>query len=140
MALKFTFVSHTDPRLRAIVQTMEKRACPECGESFTGRIDKKFCSDMCRNSFNNKNNSESNNFVRNINNALRRNRKILEKALVGEKVTLPRQKLVDRGFNFNLHTSHVRTRNNDTYVFCYEYGYLPIENDFVLIVKRKADK
>jgi hypothetical protein len=119
---------------------MEKRVCPECGESISGRVDKKFCSDMCRNAYNNKHNSDSNNFVRNVNNALRRNRRILESSLVGEKTTLPRQKLLDKGFNFNLHTSQHKTRNNDTYVFCYEYGYLPLENDFVLIVKRKGDQ
>src|SRR5690606_728357 len=118
---------------------MEKRTCPECGEPISGRVDKKFCSDMCRNAFNNKNNSDSNNFVRNVNNALRRNRRILESSLVGEKTTMPRQKLLDKGFNFGLHTSHLTTRNKDTYVFCYEYGYLPLENDFVLIVKRKTD-
>lgn len=118
---------------------MEKRTCPECGEPIHGRVDKKFCSDMCRNAFNNKNNSDSNNFVRNVNNALRKNRRILESTLVGDKITLPRQKLLDKGFNFSLHTSHHKTRNNDTYLFCYEYGYLPLENDFVLVVKRKVE-
>ncbi len=118
---------------------MEKRTCPECGEPIKGRIDKKFCSDMCRNSFNNKNNSDTNNFVRNINNALRRNRRILESTLQGEVSKVPRQKLLDKGFNFSYHTSQSTTKNNHTYVFCYEYGYLPLENDVMLIVKRKAD-
>jgi hypothetical protein len=119
---------------------MEKRTCPECGEPIKGRIDKKFCSDMCRNSFNNKNNADCNNFVRNVNNALRRNRRILESSLeAAEKITLPKQKLVDKGFNFSLHTSQTRTRNDHTYTFCYEYGYLNLEKDYVLIVKRNVD-
>ncbi len=118
---------------------MEKRLCPECGEVIKGRIDKKFCSDMCRNSFNNKVNSDTTNYVRNINNILRKNRRILEESLQGEKTTLARQKLVDKGFNFKYYTHHHTTRNNHTYIFCYEFGYLLIENDFVLIIKRPSD-
>jgi hypothetical protein len=115
---------------------MEKRLCPECGEVIKGRIDKKFCSDMCRNTYNNKMNSDSNAYVRNINNLLRKNRRILEQSLQGETTKVTKQKLIDKGFNFSHFTGTSTTRNNHTYVFCYEYGYLPLENDFVLIVKR----
>jgi hypothetical protein len=118
---------------------MEKRVCPECGEVIKGRIDKKFCSDMCRNTYNNKQNSDGNNFVRNINNTLRKNRRILETHLQGDTTKIAKQKLVDKGFNFSFHTSQSTTKNNHTYKFCYEFGYLPLENDYVLIVKRKAD-
>ena len=118
---------------------MEKRTCPECGDVIKGRIDKKFCSDMCRNAFNNKQNSDTNNFVRNINNSLRKNRRILEENLQGEKTTLPKQKLIYKGFNFTFFTHQVTTKNNHIYTFCYEYGYLPIEKDLILIVKRKAE-
>jgi hypothetical protein len=118
---------------------MEKRTCPECGELIKGRVDKKFCSDLCRNSYNNKQNSDTNNYVRNINNALRKNRRILEESLKGDKTTIAKQKLVDKGFNFSFYTNRVTTKNNHTYNFCYEFGYLPIENDYILIVKRNPD-
>lgn len=118
---------------------MEKRECPECGEALKGRTDKKFCSDMCRNAYNNRQNSDATNHIRNVNNLLRKNRRIMEESLVGEKTTLPRQKLLDKGFNFTYTTNQVITRNNHTYFFCYEYGYLPLENDLVLIVKRRAE-
>jgi len=118
---------------------MEKRTCPECGEVITGRIDKKFCSDMCRNAFNNKVNSDSTNFVRNINNILRKNRRILEENLQGEKTTLGKQKLIDKGFNFKYYTHQTVTKNNHTYIWCYEFGYLPLDNDLILIVKRKQE-
>lgn len=118
---------------------MEKRVCPECGDAISGRIDKKFCSDLCRNSYNNKQNSDSTNYVRNINNYLRKNRRILEETLQGEKITVPKQKLVDKGFNFNFYTNQVTTKNSHTYTFCYEFGYLPIEKELILIVKRKAE-
>jgi hypothetical protein len=118
---------------------MEKRLCPECGEVIKGRIDKKFCSDMCRNSFNNKRNSDTNNYVRNINNSLRKNRRILEDNLKGDTTKILKQKLIDKGFNFNYFTNVRTTGNNHSYLFCYEYGYLPLENDFILIVRKKAD-
>jgi hypothetical protein len=119
---------------------MEKRTCPECGEVIKGRIDKKFCSDMCRNAFNNKQNSDTNNYVRNINNSLRKNRRILEETLQGEKTTISKQKLIDKGFNFSFYTNQVVTKNNHTYTFCYEFGYLPLEDkNLILIVKRKAE-
>lgn len=119
---------------------MEKRTCPECGEVIKGRIDKKFCSDMCRNSYNNKQNSDTNNYVRNINNSLRKNRRILEDVLQGEKTTIAKQKLIDKGFNFSFYTNQVVTKNNHTYTFCYEFGYLPLEDkNLILIVKRKGD-
>ena len=38
--------------------TMEKQ-CLECGDKIVGRIDKKFCSDGCRNAYNNKVNKDS---------------------------------------------------------------------------------
>ncbi len=118
---------------------MEKRLCPECGDEIKGRIDKKFCSDMCRNAFNNKVNSDSNNFVRNINNILRKNRRILEETLVGDKIRVHRQKLIDKGFNFKFITNQTITKNNNCYLFCYEFGYLVLEHDMILIVKKKQE-
>lgn len=37
---------------------MEKN-CPECGDKIIGRADKKFCSDACRNAYNNALNKDS---------------------------------------------------------------------------------
>ncbi len=120
---------------------MEKRICIECGESFNGRADKKFCSDLCRNAFNNKLNSDSNNLVRNINNILRKNRRIMEELLPEASATLSvsQQKLNDKGFNFNYYTNITTTKTGKKYFFCYEYGYLPIEGNYYLLVKRKAE-
>ena len=119
---------------------MASKICPECGENIVGRTDKKFCSDICRNSFNNRLNSDENNFVRNINNILRKNRRILESALKSEsKLTLPKQKVIDKGFNFQYFTNQLTTRNNHVYTYLYEYGYMLLDNNMMLIVKRKKD-
>lgn len=113
--------------------------CIECNKPLKGRIDKKFCDDMCRNSYNNKLNSDSNAYVRNINNALRRNRRILEQVLpVPEEMSkITKQKMQDKGFQFKYLTHTYVNKKGNIYYFCYEYGYLLLENDWVLVVKRK---
>ncbi|MBS1650824.1 MAG: hypothetical protein JSU07_02325 [Bacteroidetes bacterium] len=117
----------------------DKRLCEECAEPIAGRSDKRFCSDLCRNAFNNKLNSDTNNFVRNINNILRKNRRILEENLKGDTSKISKQKLIDNNFNFNYFTNIHHTKNNTTYYYCYEYGYLYLENEYILIVKKKEN-
>ena len=114
---------------------MEK-ACPECGEKLRGRTDKKFCSDYCRNSYHNKLNKESTNLVRNINNSLRRNHRILEELNPKGKTSVPRSKLLSNGFDFEYFTSIYTTKTGNRYYFVYDQGYLPLENDFSALVKR----
>jgi predicted nucleic acid-binding Zn ribbon protein len=114
-----------------------ERKCAECGEKLLGRADQKFCSDQCRNAYNNRQNSDANNFVRNINNALRRNRRILEALSPGEKTKVDRDKLVAKGFSFTYFTHEYVTKNGAIYKFCYEMGYLLLDNDEVLIVRRE---
>ncbi len=118
---------------------MEKRTCTECGETFNGRVDKKFCGDLCRNAYNNKLNSDSTNYVRNITNILRKNRRIINELLPEETAKVSQQKLIDKGFNFNYFTNITTTKTGKNYVFCYEFGYLPIEGNYYLLVKRKVD-
>lgn len=110
--------------------------CPECGEAIKGRVDKKFCSDYCRNSYNNKLNSDSTNYVRNITNILKKNRRILESLIPEETAKASKTKLLQKGFDFQYITNTYTTKKNTTYYFCYEYGYLPIDNDYYFLVKR----
>ena len=115
----------------------EKRLCLNCGYELQGRSDQKYCSDLCRNAYNNQLNSDSNNFVRNVNNVLRRNRRILEKLCPQNKSKSTRAVLALEGFNFNYHTNVFRTKKGQEYIFCYDFGYLELENDEIVVVKRK---
>lgn len=114
-----------------------KQLCAECGTEIRGRIDKKFCSDLCRNAFNNRLNSDSTKIVRNINNQLRKNRRILAAMCPDDTHKTHRDQLIRKGFDFNLMTHQRTTRKGDTYTFIYDYGYLPLGNDFYLIVKNE---
>ena len=112
--------------------------CLTCGKALKGRSDKKFCDDFCRNNFNNRLKSTDNNYVRNVTNALRKNRRILLDLLPddGELSKTTREKLHHAGFNFKYHTHTYTNKKGNTYFFCYELGYLPLEQDRFLIVKR----
>ena len=116
----------------------DKKVCLSCGEIIQGRSDKKFCSDQCRNAYNNELNSDANNYVRVINNALRKNRRVLSEVLGNnDKIKISKEKLNSKGFSFNFYTNMFQSKTGNTYYFCYEYGYMILESDFVLVVMRK---
>jgi len=116
----------------------ENRTCRTCGKPLKGRPDKKFCDDYCRNTYNNQLNSDSNNLVRNINNILRKNRRLLEQVISEKADTkkVKREQLITQGFQFMYHTHQYQNHKNQVYFFCYEFGYLPLDEEWLLVVKQ----
>ena len=112
-----------------------KKECPECGNRILGRADKKFCSDACRNAHNNNLNKDESNLVRNINNRLRKNHRILSKLNTKDKTKTKRETLLKHGFNFKFFTGEYVTKAEKTYYDVYDQGYLELDNDWFLIVK-----
>lgn len=113
-----------------------QKLCLECGEPLKGRADKKFCDDQCRSNYNNKMNSDVTAEMRNINNILRKNRRILETVTPKEgKTKISKTKLNEKGFNFKYFTHTHTTQKGTVYKLCYDYGYLPVENDFYVVIK-----
>jgi hypothetical protein len=119
----------------------EAKKCLQCGKLLRGRSDKKFCNDYCRNNYNNQLKAHSNNHVRNINCALGKNRRVLEELLpAAEEIgKATKEKLLNHGFSFKYITHTFTNKKGATYFYCYDYGYLPLDNDWFLIVKRKED-
>ncbi|MGY5850718.1 hypothetical protein [Salegentibacter sp. F14] len=113
-----------------------QKACLQCGEKVLGRVDKKFCSDYCRNAYHNNLNKDRKNLVRNVNNRLRKNYRILEECNPTEKTTTTKNKLLAKGFNFDYITSIYTTKSGKIYYFVYDQGYLPLDNGFYALVKR----
>ncbi|MBC7589128.1 MAG: hypothetical protein H7178_12295 [Chitinophagaceae bacterium] len=120
---------------------IETKTCLACGKTLKGRIDKKFCDDYCRNNYNNTQKSKGSHsaYVRGITNALLKNRKILEELLPVEKQTInhAQDKLMQKGFIFKYHTHTYTNKNGETYYYCFDYGYRPLDNNWYMIVKRK---
>lgn len=113
--------------------------CLYCDKALNGRSDKKFCTDHCRNAWNNQLKGPVNNLMRSINNALGKNRRILESLLPDTKESsrTNRQKLLQLGFQFQYLTHTHTTRAGKTYYYCYDYGYLSLDKDWFLVVKNK---
>lgn len=125
------------------LQSTQPKTCAACGKPLKGRIDKKFCDDYCRNNYNNQQKAKGNysTFVRNINNTLLKNRKVLESILPrgDETAKASRDKMQRLGFHFNYITHIYTTKAGKQYFYCYDYGYLPLEGDWFLIVKKKEE-
>lgn len=120
---------------------IEKKCCQACAKPLKGRADKKFCNDYCRNNYNNQLKANSNNYIRNITNILYKNRRILAASLPDRehKVTLPKTKLLEQGFQFKYFTHTYTNQKGNVYCFCYDYGYLSLDNEWLLLVKRKQE-
>lgn len=122
------------------MQTLVEKRCRECNTKLIGRIDKKFCGDQCRTSYNNRLNSDETNYIRNINNILRKNRRILKELNNTGKSKVSRDRLNEKGFDFSYFTNAYRNKEGAVYYYCYEQGYLPIENNrYLLVVRNKPD-
>jgi len=117
---------------------IQEKSCFECGASIKGRMDKKFCSDQCRSMYNNRLNSDETNYVRNVNNTLRKNRRILMALNPEGTNRVSHQRLRSAGFDFAHFTSVYTNRDGVQYFYCYEHGYRSLENDHYLLVIKKG--
>ncbi len=117
------------------------KICLACEKPLKGRTDKKFCDDYCRSSYNNQLNNDHSVQVKRINGILKKNRRVLESMLSGKEDVAKTtwQKLNEKGFSFNYFTNIYRNKKGDDYFFIYEFGYLPLENDWFLLVRRKEE-
>lgn len=115
---------------------MENQHCQECGERIVGRSDKRFCTDYCRNTHNNKMNSEEKLLIRKTNNRLRRNWRILDKLNPKDTMQVSKEELVELGFDFNLFTNIYWTRDEKPFLFCYNQGILQVDEHVYSIVKK----
>ncbi|MEP5613750.1 MAG: hypothetical protein ABJP45_15970 [Cyclobacteriaceae bacterium] len=111
-----------------------ERLCLECKRPVSGRSDKKFCSDGCRNAYNNKSNAPATNYVRNVNNTLGRNRRILVKLNSEGNNETHRDQLLKNGFDFDFYTHSLTTKTGEQYLFCYEQGYRQLLDGTVILV------
>ncbi len=112
------------------------RTCITCGDEVKGRADKQFCGDYCRNQHNNSLNRDSKNLLRNVNNSLRKNYRVLESLNLDNKTKTTKEKLLRLGFSFEYFTSIYTTKTGSVYFYVYDQGYLPLDNNFYLLVKK----
>ena len=114
---------------------MSARLCLDCGEKLRGRSDKKFCSDHCRNNYNNKLNKDVNLFVRNVHSLLRKNRRVLLDLYDTGKRKIHIDALIVTGFNFNFITQVIESEDGSVSRFCFEYGYRELDSSYIELIK-----
>ncbi len=115
----------------------DKRLCLNCGKTIQGRVDKKFCDDQCRNNHNYQQTAAHTNLIRQVNYSLRKNRNILEMMIPEgeETVKTSKMRLLREGFQFRYITHVYETKKGKVYYFCYDFGYLPLDEDWYLLVR-----
>jgi hypothetical protein len=116
---------------------MAGNCCAECGSTFAGRLDKKFCCDQCRASHHNKSKRQNEKVLHEVNQILRKNRSILKGINPVGKSTVRVENLKHAGFDFSFFTNVYKTSAGNVYFFCYEYEYQVLPEGKILIVNRQ---
>ncbi len=114
-----------------------ERVCLDCERPLIGRADKKFCDDACRSNYNNRLYAIDETTIKKVNQVLKHNYKILKMLNPTGKTKVLRKKMLNEGFNFEYFTNIYETDKGAQYRFCYEYGYLSLGNDELLLVMKK---
>lgn len=111
------------------------RCCTYCGKELTGRSDKKFCDDGCRNNYRYQWNKYNNEIVIKVNKSLLHNRNVLKSMIKSGKKMVKKQCLVDNDFNFNLMTGLHTTNKRQEYRVIYDYAYRCVDDEYVMVLK-----
>ncbi|MDX5319569.1 MAG: hypothetical protein LPK45_00775 [Bacteroidota bacterium] len=111
--------------------------CQECNAPMKGRRDKKFCNDSCKNSYHNRLNAESNVLIKTMQNRLRKNRQILQALVSQGKRTIQRSHLLREGFDFQLITTYQTRRSGRGCYYCFDYGYIPIDEERLEVIHQE---
>ncbi len=115
--------------------------CLTCGKPIRGRTDKKFCDAGCKNEHNNRLQREEREAIKSIDRILKHNRRVLKRWL-GERATrlVSTSGLLHARFRFDYYTHQFTNHQSDLYMFCYDYGYLALDDGRCLIVKSRVDQ
>jgi len=116
---------------------IEKRYCKVCSEEIYGRRDKQYCSDYCRSTHFISTNTELTSFMRRVNYTIRKNRSILSQCNPKGKARIHKNKLIERGLNFDYFTNMYTTKAGKIYYFCYDQGYLELEDGYYALVVKE---
>ena len=120
-------------KMKSIVE--KKRCCAFCGRELTGRSDKKFCDDTCRNNYAYRQSKDNNVLIDRINKSLLNNRNVLGSMVKRGKKIVKKQALIDNNFNFEVITGVYKTHNRHEYKMLYDYAYRCINDADVLVIK-----
>jgi len=113
------------------------KKCLICNVPIYGRIDKRFCSDNCRNRYHNGLKSSESMYLRKINYILRRNRRILLESFQSGHEVVSIFHLSNKGFDYNYITNYQVNEKGYTTYFCYDLGYMQYSKLQLRLLKRE---
>lgn len=102
--------------------------CLQCSKAITGRTDKKYCDDYCRNAYNNRTKRTDEKQIQKINSIIRKNRRILKTLCPAGKATVRKEVLDAMGYDYRHFSGVYRSPapNHQAYFVCYDYAFSPI--------------
>lgn len=103
--------------------TGDEARCLECGEPLTGRCDKKFCGDGCRNAYNNRRRGAGDALMRNVNRTLARNHRALADAFSSGARAVRLSDLEREGFVRTVFTGYLPGILGGGVYRCYDIAY-----------------
>jgi hypothetical protein len=118
---------------------IKTRFCGYCNKDLKGRSDKRFCDIQCKSAYHNSNTNPNEALIKDINKQLRRNRGALRQACPMGKATVPKEFLKKLGMDFRYLTHTWKSKNGNLYFFCYDYGYMPVEDQKKVLIIQQQD-
>lgn len=116
-----------------INQAMKTTTCVNCGSTFTGRSDKKFCDDGCRNAYHNKRFALEQKVLRKIQRKLMRNRNLLVALIDRGEHRISVSELLANNFQSNLITGIFTDSENRKIVEVFDKAVVYLSNDYVML-------
>ena len=113
---------------------IKTKKCPCCNKLISGRIDKVFCDDRCRNNFYYRVNNEQKAFIRDVNGKLLKNRGVLRSVNPSGRTSVPKSFLEEQGFDFQCFTGMYKTKKGQEYFLVYDQAYCICGDDRVQLV------
>lgn len=116
-----------------------KKRCLFCDKLLSGRSDKLFCDDRCRNNYYYKVKNGQKEYIRNINKILLKNHGILKSVNPSGRTSVSRYYLEEQGFDFQCFTGAYTTRKGRIYNLVYDQAYSFDGQDKVTLVVFNRD-
>ena len=88
--------------------------------------------------FHNRKKNEEEKLVIKVNRVLRKNRSILKRINPNGNSSVSKDFLFDLGFNEKYFTNIYRTKAGAIYYFCYDQGFMELDNNKMLLVNYKS--
>jgi hypothetical protein len=112
---------------------LNEKKCKTCGDKFTGRSDKKFCSTHCRNVYNNHRKENYFKGVDFIASRIIENRRILQALHNQRKIQFTRFDLLHLGFDFRYFTNYVELTGSTVY-YVHDFLYQVYSDLQIMII------